>query len=225
MDKLQTPNEISINKEAQSKKDAITSIWGSKNNVKTFLIITGENPMGEKGTNKLNRNNQKDLIKFLRQGNYAWQPVIGKYGVPDNSVIVFNINMINSKVIVKDLEQESFIFGRKEDNKIVSDLYVYDKKKEDYNLVETQDIVLNAIDSEEDYTRIDKEHKFRIPFEYFNEACVRFNTTVNEQKAKSQKYRDNYDMFEEYCITEGKIGRTYYYACSLIYGKLFENNR
>lgn len=218
-------NEISKNKKNKIKKDAITSIWGGKNNVKTFLIITGENPMGEEGTNKLNRNRQKDLITYLRQGNYAWQPVTGKYNVVENSVIVFNINTNNSKIIAKDLEQESFIFGRKEDDKIAFDLYVFNKGTKKYDMVETKYDFDDAIDFIQNYTKIDNKHKFRIDFDYFKEACDKFNTIVNEQKEKSQKYRDNYDRFAEYLITEGKIGRNYFHACSLIYGKLFENNR
>ena len=73
-------NVLSENKqEKQLKNKAIDSVYTDDDNVKTFCIITSENPMGKTGGNKLNRNANASLLDYLKSGNFASQPIRGKY--------------------------------------------------------------------------------------------------------------------------------------------------
>ena len=111
-------SEISINKKKELTKNAFNAVKGVQDNIKTFCIVTGENPMGEPGSNKLNRTNKKSLTDYLRFGNFAWTTVRGKYGNSENPKIIFNVTLSDAKIIAIKFMQESFIFGRKMDDKV-----------------------------------------------------------------------------------------------------------
>ena len=214
-------NEISKNEKNRIRKKAINAIDNKEDNIRTFLIITGENPMGEPGTNNINRTQNNSLVDYLKQGHYAWQPVQGKYGSTENSKIIFNVPLDESKMLALKFGQQSFIYGRKENGKTLFDLYYINEQEDDYDLVETQD-TYDKVLGDDYYTKIDKKHKFSVPFEYFNESCENFNKIINEQKKKSDKYNKNFDRFLNESIKENKIGYNRYLNRCLIYGSLFK---
>lgn len=214
-------NEISKNEKKRIRKKAINAIDNKDDNIRTFLIITGENPMAEPGTNNINRTQNNSLVDYLKQGHYAWQPVQGKYGSTENSKIIFNVPLDESKMLALKFGQQSFIYGRKENGKTLFDLYYINEQEDDYDLVETQD-TYDKVLGDDYYTKIDKNHKFSVPFEYFNESCENFNKIINEQKKKSDKYNKNFDRFLNESIKENKIGYNRYLNRSLIYGSLFK---
>ena len=214
-------NEISKNEKKRIRKKAINAIDNKEDNIRTFLIITGENPMAEPGTNNINRTQNNSLVDYLKQGHYAWQPVQGKYGSTENSKIIFNVPLDESKMLALKFGQQSFIYGRKENGKTLFDLYYINEQEDDYDLVETQD-TYDKVLGDDYYTKIDKKHKFSVPFEYFNESCENFNKIINEQKKKSDKYNKNFDRFLNESIKENKIGYNRYLNRCLIYGSLFK---
>ena len=213
--------EIAINKKKQMKQSAINSINGVQDWVKTFLILTGQNPMGQIGTNKDNRNANTTLVKYLKQGNFAWQPVKGKYGTTEDSKIIFNISITESKRLALLFNQESFIYGRKEDDVTHFDLYVINNDGNDYIKTETQDKYNDMNGQEDYYTAIDKDHKFSIPFEYFNEACQNYNKIITEIYNKSDNYQSNYDRSLNESLKDDMTGKHYYLHRTLLYGGLF----
>ena len=73
LDLMERIDEISPNKKRQIKNNALNILTGKEDNIKTFLIITAENPMGEKSTNNINRVSNDNIVKYLKAGNYAWQ--------------------------------------------------------------------------------------------------------------------------------------------------------
>lgn len=215
-------DEISRSQKAKIRNKAIGAINGADDNVKTFLIITAENPMGDKGGNRQNRNANTSLVDYLQRGNYAWQPVRGKYGNTENSKIIFNITLGEAKRLGLQFAQESFIYGKKNNGVTRFELYVMNENGNDYDFVEAQDKYINIGDEEKDfYTAIDNKHKFNIPFEYFNEACERFNRKINETKIKSEKYRSGFDRFLNESLKENKTGNFYYLNRTLLYGGMF----
>lgn len=217
-------DEISRNKKAQIKRQAVNSVFGKEDNVKTFVILTGENPMGEKGGNNLNRNANSELVQYLNMGNFAWQSVSGKYGNTENSKIIFNVTLEDAKKMGLQFRQESFIYGRKEGETTYFDLYMINPEHTDYDFTETQTKVDKVGNGQKDfYTGIDKKNKFNIPFEIFNEACVRFNKVINEAKVLLPKYRQNFERSLNESLKPNKTGNSRYMHRSLLYGKLFEN--
>lgn len=224
LDLAKRMDEISINKKQQNKQAAIDALDGKDDNIKTFAILTAQNPMGDKSGNSDNRKLNAELVDLLKRGNFAWQPVRGKYGTTEDSKIVFNITVQECKWLCLKFLQESFIYGRKENGKTFFDLYVINADSTDYNLIETHEGYESMSAGVNDYyTAIDKDHKFTVPFDYFNEACEYFNSKVNEAKAKSGKYRDNYDKHLAETLAEGKTGYHYFLNRSLIYGGMFKD--
>ena len=215
-------DEISRSQKAKIRNKAIGAINGADDNVKTFLIITAENPMGDKGGNRQNRNANTSLVDYLQRGNYAWQPVRGKYGNTENSKIIFNITLGEAKRLGLQFAQESFIYGKKNNGVTRFELYVINENGDDYDFVEAQDKYIKMGDEEKDfYTAVDSKNKFNIPFEYFNEACERFNQKINETKIKSEKYRSGFDRFLNESLKENKTGNFYYLNRTLLYGGMF----
>lgn len=227
-------NEESMNKKKDEIQAAVDAIEGKKNYVHTFCIITGQNPMGIDGTNRTNRTNNNKLRKILKIGHYAYVPVKGKYGSTEDSFVIFNLPLDNAKAIATETAQESFIFGRVEDDNAdsaVFDLYVINKQTGKYEYVETKNYHINGsqtvVDDEtgeerEDYyTQIGDKKKFSVDFDYFKEGKDRFNKVISEQVEKSEKYRERIERFQENLIEEGRTGRSAYMNRSLIYGSLF----
>lgn len=222
LDLMDRIDEISRNKKAQLKQAAISAINGVEDNVKTFCIITAENPMGEKGGNSLNRISNNSLVDYLKKGNYAWQPVRGKYNDTENSKIIFNILLDEVKHIAKIFKQESFIYGTKENGITHFDYYEFNQNMGDYAFIERKDYYESKKDDNNFYTIIDKNNKFSIPYDYFNESCNSFNNIINEQKANSEKYKDNFGHFLNETLNDKKTLKRRYENRALIYGGLFK---
>jgi hypothetical protein len=189
--------------------------------------------MGIEGSNNVNRTNNKKLRKILKAGHYAYVPVKGKYGNTEDSFIIFNLPLDNAKEIATETSQESFIFGRVEDDNAESavfDLYVIDRSTGKYEYEETKNYHINGSqkvtddetgeEKEDLYTQVG-DKKFSVDFDYFKEGMERFNSIISEQAAKSNKYRDRIEKFQECLIEEGRTGRSAYMNRSLVYGSLF----
>ena len=219
----QNLDEISRNKKKKLKNKAIDSVYTDDDNVKTFCIITGENPMGKTGGNKLNRNANASLLDYLKSGNFAWQPIRGNYSEnSENSKIIFNLPLDSAKFLGLKFLQQSFIYGRKEEGKTYFDLYVINEKHDDYELKETKSYYTDRIDAEDNYTIIDDKHKFNIPFEYFNEACIAFNNIINETKRNHPRYANEFNRFLNESLLPNKTGYYRYIHNCLLYGGLFK---
>lgn len=209
-------NEISGNKKREISHMVYRAIDGVEDNVRTFCILTGENPMGIKSSNKLNRNKQNELKDFLKSGHFAWKELRGKYGTTENPKMIFNITIEDAKNISLNLLQESFIFGRKEEGKVYFDLYFINKEKNDYDLVETKDYYEN-VDGNDYFTIINNKKKFSIPFEYFNESICYFNNFIEERKQKSEKYRENFQEHLNRTLNENASGYSRYQHRGFLY--------
>ena len=94
---------------------------GINTGVKSFCIITSENPMGQKLSNKENIKKVDSLKDYLRLGLFKYLRAKGKYGSNENPFIIININLEEAKNIGNKFNQESFIFAY---NKLPFDLVI-----------------------------------------------------------------------------------------------------
>lgn len=219
----QALNEISKSDKNKLVQNGYNIIDNSDDNIRTFCIITGENPMGIDANNRENRNNQKLLTDYLKQGNFAWLPIRGKYNSTENPKMIFNIRVADAKLLGLETMQESFIFGRKESGKVYFDLYYINAEQKDYDLVETKDYVLNDIQNSTNmYSIINNKRKFNFPFTFFNECCNSFNGIINEHKKSSDKYNQNFQRYLNESLDCRKTYKSCYMSRSLIYGGLFK---
>lgn len=161
--------------------------------------------MGSKGDNRTSRS-ANNIVDYLKMGNYAWLPVRDKYGNTENSKIIFNISSDEAIRLGLQFQQESFVFGERNDGKTLYHQYVINEDKTGYNMVETH------------------KNKFTVPLEYLNESCENFNTIINDAKSKSEKYNKEYNHFLNECLTNGKTGHSYYTYRTLLYGGLFKRD-
>lgn len=112
--------------------------------IKTFAIISPENPLGMKDTpdeewkekfrkwsndpKKYNKEALASLKKELladrikdtgdnamKYGGFNYVQIKGKYGDNEKTFIIFNIPLIDAKTIARDYGQESFFWGRVSD--------------------------------------------------------------------------------------------------------------
>lgn len=179
MNRMGMINEESINKKKQEMEDAMAAIDGQSSFVDTFYIITGQNPNGNTGDNRTNRIGNKRLKEILKAGHYTAVPVKGKYGMVEDSYIVFNIPLDVAKNIANELSQESFIYGRKQENKVVFELYMMDESTGEYQFVESKDYYEDKKDNDDYFTEIG-DKKFSLPFDTFKEGIEKNKSIIKD---------------------------------------------
>jgi hypothetical protein len=155
--------------------------------IRTFGIITAENPMGEKFPEKINEERNNRLRDLLNSGYWGYRQVLGKYGNEEHPFFIRNIILDDLIRFAIDFKQESFIFAqnytnlgakgvefsyyeqKKTGNKEVEDgieISVGDKK---FLNTRIRKIYINAEDEKDFYTEY-KGKKFNIPF--FDDATI-----------------------------------------------------
>lgn len=153
--------------------------------IKTFAIISPENPMGISYSRK---ENEKRLIQFkndLRFGSYSYTQIKGRYGNIEHSFIIVNIRLQDAKAYASAFRQESFFFGQVTPNGSIISYYKtpWDKEKAmnernlkitmPYNLIETSDKIIDAETENDFYSKFGI--KFRIDMNCFNEKLDYIN--------------------------------------------------
>lgn len=148
--------------------------------IKTFVILTGENPDIKKLTpkeNKIQNQKLKDNLKNLctvdkaiNSIQYPYYKIKGCYeNNIEHSFLIFNITFEDARYIAATSHQESFIFGRNNNGELTFEFWqnkYTDGTKYSYVLVCTEKSVEDdTIDK--NYTKISKKFKFNIPFSCF----------------------------------------------------------
>src|SRR5574344_3076243 len=81
--------------------------------VKTFSILTAENPNGIEQDKDNNRIKNKELEKRLRSMNLGFIKVKGQYASEENSFFIPNITKDEALSLGKMFSQKSIIYGEK----------------------------------------------------------------------------------------------------------------
>lgn len=180
-------------------------VTGRLPNVKTFAILTSENPMGEKVSRKENKKRYEELKEHLKNGRYKYIKVKGQYGSPEHTVAVFNIPLSDAKQIGNIFRQESIIFARvktllKDNNNVVFEYWEKPDKDENkpYEKTDEVDKISTADNVEDFYTRM-KSWKFVIPFPKFAEP------EKNNKKVDENIEIEIYNPYCDYNLTEDII--------------------
>lgn len=130
-------------------------------NVKTFAIITWENPMAIQISNEENNVLNNKLKKLLKGGNWAYRQIKGKYGSVENPFVINNINENDAISIGLKGQQESIIFGEVESADKISIKLIECKTKA---ILGEKSFWKNMSDDTEDYYSEFKGRKFIFPF-------------------------------------------------------------
>ena len=105
-----------------------------KSRIKTFAILTGENPDIKKlssAENKEQNQKLKDELKKLHPVDktinsiqYPYYKVVGHYGENvEHSFLIFNITFEDARYIAATSHQESFIFGRNNNGELTFEFW------------------------------------------------------------------------------------------------------
>lgn len=137
--------------------------------IKSFGIITSQNPMGKKLSDVENLTLYNQFKDLLSLGYFGYRPIKGLYGSLENSFFIPNIALSELKEFAVKFKQESFIFG---DTSIAGlpSFYYYstnnkiNPKESDYILNSTRKIYIELDMNREDYYSEYKGKKFIIPF-------------------------------------------------------------
>lgn len=175
--------------------------------IKTFAIISPENPLGMKDTpdeewkekfrnwsndpKKYNKEALASLKKELladwikdtgddamKYGGFNYVQIKGKYGDNEKTLIIFNIPLIDAKIIARDYGQESFFWGKVSDTEDTPSTIGYYKSTnycKTYELVEVTNTIYDAEEAEDFFSKYG--FKYRIGMREFGDEVPEVTDT------------------------------------------------
>lgn len=168
--------------------------------IRTFAVITPENPMGEPASSEENKKALKTFKTGLRYSGLTYTPLRGSYGIKEHSFIIFNCALADIKVLAKDYNQESFFFGRTEkDATSKIGYYRTSNRGETYNLVEISNVITYEDEATDFFSKLGI--KFKINMREFGDDVPtvlnngEFEESLNERrtfKSRALHRRDAY---------------------------------
>ena len=217
--------------ETSRKIKARQTLYGKRNAVKQFAIMTPENPMGEELPAEENSKRRKEFERLLNEyGLYAY-PVHGVYGIKEHSYMIFNISLKAAMYLARDFDQISFIMAFvKGENKVEYQYWEKNASEQDKNAKERDKQYINTQTKEEivrfdndtvdNYTEIGKGFRFKIPYQ-FGEAVEAYNDIFDFRCQKSKLYEQEYQGLIEESISDKWIPRKQAFYRSLLYGSRY----
>lgn len=190
-------------------------LFGTSDNIRSFCIITAENPLEVRFTREKNEELNKELEALLRSGRFVFRHVNGFYGSKEHSYMVLNITLTAAKRLAAMFNQQSFIFAFKSDytdssrktrmtykffalrNSVVSKCVAEYRKTGSFPTIPENAYVPTDIqndlefpDGQREFHSRKNSFKFRIPFSSF----MAENTAIEES------------VIAEYAAIRQKIG-------------------
>lgn len=164
--------------ETSRRQKAQQAIKGLNRRVKTMAIISAENPMAQDLGKEYNTKATEDLIRNLRVGNYRYYLTKGKYGNPENSVMIYNISLDDTIKLAYQYNQESVIFvDMTKDGEVSYQYWEGDDHNSPLKKQHEEHEIVDATNDEDLYTKVSRHFKFRIPF---FESLEKFNKVVQK---------------------------------------------
>lgn len=94
-----------------------SDLIGISKHIRTFAILTAENPFAQRLSRSANQERNGELEKSLKEMNFVFRKVGGFYGTEDGggnkerSYCVYNISLSAAKHLAAKFNQQSFVFG------------------------------------------------------------------------------------------------------------------
>lgn len=196
-DSVKLPNgKILIKKnriEENSSTRVKSALFNRGNNIRTFAILTAENPLGKRQLPEKNNEDMKRLKKELKTLHLNYIKVLGMYGNKEHSVMIVNLSYDDAENLAGMFLQDSFIFGDENGIRYYKiDRPLYKKTGEvKYDLLETSNRV-DTLQDADDYFTQHGDFKFSVYYDMLNE---------NLEKPFDEDYF-------EYSIQEGRTSRS-----------------
>lgn len=216
--------EKSINKKYKEIISVQKSVLGELDNVRTLCIMSPQNPLGNKDTNRNNRANKKKFEKYLKDGFYAFHKVLEKYGQYEDSYFVYNISLNDAKQLNLEYMQDSFIFMENNKRNLVFSAYKYRDVNGEKFYEHTGTVsghITNRKDTTDLFTKIGKKFKFGIPFD--SSVFEDIVTFVDNYNSILENNRNDYSTLLDEILDDTKTGHAKYTRRVLLYGKTQQN--
>lgn len=221
--------------ETTRRQKAEKTIRGLSPRIKTFCILTGENPMGRRQTTKANEVLNGEFLKDLGQMHFRYYPVRGSYaGNPEHSFLIFNIGLDDAKYLGHKYDQEAFLFAEvlaptqvvfKYYEKKFTEAQIFERgwrrplpPTADYRLIDTSNrITVCGPTVEDNFTTVFRDFKYKVPFKCFEE----FEELLADRCALFEDYRELLNDKIQYGI-DGNGARNRMQNRASIYGDHFQ---
>ena len=186
-------------KEANKTSKALFGDYSNK--IKTFGIVSAENPNGKELSSNENARRTNQLKQRLKTMVLQFKKLYGVYKEnKERSFIIFNCSLNEMKELSKDFEQESFFFGttkkidtNSDERKTSSSISYYQRDDENspYELIETSDNIITDVDFNDFYSK-HKGLNFKIDMNFFKEELDSLKAPYSEELLEKTTNDDNY---------------------------------
>lgn len=102
--------------ESVVKESLKHELFGTDEFVRSFAVLTAENPMTVTVSREMNKELNDSLEETLKSGHYVYRHLNGQYGSKEHSYLIVNISIMDAKRIAAMFGQQSFIHAYKSDN-------------------------------------------------------------------------------------------------------------
>ena len=195
--------------EARTLPQILHTLMGGRENIKTIGILTAENPQGKKATPEFNKEAMENLMKDLRLMNLGFRRIRGSFGSKENSLLVPNMTREEAVELGLKYDQESVIWGEREDGKVVFQ-YI-----EGSQTTQKRDVVLTGekIQSREDFFSQEpkgpegKAGKFIIPF-FDDEYEMLDEEEELDQSPETQQIYEEINKRVEKILQQNRTGKS-----------------
>ena len=168
--------------------------------IRTFAILTPENPMGVEATPAENKKAVDELKRSLRILGLTYTPVRGSYGNKENSFVVFNCSLSDAKALAKTYNQESFFWGKTNtDSNSEIGYYMTKNNGTTYSLVEVSNVITYEDDATDFFSKFGI--KFRINMREFGDNVPEiknqedFEESLNEKRTPMSRASHRRDAY------------------------------
>lgn len=192
--------------ETSRKTKTKQALFGSKNRIKTFGVMSPENPNAVQATKEQNEAFYAKFKEMLQKAHIHFYPITGKYQQFEHSFMLFNISLEDMKYYSKTFGQKAFVFAVVKEGKITYQMWSRTNEKSLYMLDDevSKVTVYPYRDKEknDNYSRIAKDFYYSIPF---FESCVQqFNDLLNERIEQSESYSKQFDYLLDCSLSDSR---------------------
>lgn len=171
--------------------------------IKTFAVLTAENPMGAEFTRSVNRERMDRLKKELALYHIQYTKIKGNYGNKENSLMLYNLSYKDALHFASEYGQESFFFARNDFPAIVTYYQTaYEPTEDDdlnnlvippetYEKKETSRNISNEKDAEDFFSR-HGDFKFKFDMDYFKESAEKISESIVNPQCLRRATSDNF---------------------------------
>lgn len=167
--------------------------------VKTFGIVTSENPDSQNLSNAQNRFYRRELQNILKRSKLNYTMQGGNFGGnKETSYIIFNPSFETMKYIAGEFEQTSFFYCYVTDDGVKYEYYEkedtdspYDDNRNDYVMKDSTSKITMKSDANDNYSFIGKDFKYSIDLSIFEDFDNRMTELITEMAERTGRTNES----------------------------------